>query len=818
MARPNGDTPVAEAPADASVEDATPTAESTPAETPTETAADAPTAVAAAAAETDAPPAADEATPSSVSLGDASAPVTVTWRGEMLLRPVGYTPDPSSERYVVRAAGRDIHLADQEAELTCRRLVFRHPQRAGELVGAANAPARLLMTSEQEIVCQRIRFDVDTAKIYLDGPGEISQPQDLSEVAETDQEADPTEIGGRAGSIKWAGTMVANIGEYEALTDTGETETRQFIEEAVFFDEVVLSQGPPEMMGDAVDPTGGDYVRCDVLAVWMQREAQGNRIAPESAIAEGNVSGRQAGSDMTAGKVTVWFDQVERISDTGEIDLQLRPRTVEAVDSVRIVDAQNERSIEATADRLVSDLQEKIAVLYGEDDPAVILHGDDRMIGHEIHLDQDRQSASVVGPGEMQFLIRSDMDGNELDTPRPMDIVWAEGMAYHGKTDMVTFTGEVELTSGLESVRCERLRLLFERAEEEPSDVVAVEVVDADAAAGAEDVVESDAAEDVVESDAAEDVVEGETADGDADGAVADAGADEEADGPAGRRMALDFQRYSNRRLTMIMAHGSVVLASREEDDQERLLRRLQLAGDQLMYDVTLEELTMAGPGSLMVEDYRPPARESGDDEPTDESLPGASQAMARPSQSAFQWTDRMRLSQDQRVVELVGRVWMDHRTGNQIVQLPGLRTQPMGRITDGRWTRIQCQRMLAEFGEPEPAEASDQAAEAAGDKYDVGPQIGPLERFVATRDVHLVDRLAAGDLHVRGQQLEYDRVGEVATVWGFLEGQPVANAELIYEAGESEAFSNPKIIFEMEGSTVKKVILDDDIYGHGTR
>ncbi|MHC4984624.1 MAG: hypothetical protein ACYTFO_00555, partial [Planctomycetota bacterium] len=399
--------------------------------------------------------------------------------------------------------------------------------------------------------------------------------------------------------------------------------------------------------------------------------------------------------------------------------------------------------------------------------------------------------------------------------------------AYHGKTDMVTFTGEVELTSELESVRCERLRLLFERAEEEPEDGVAVEVAEVEGAEEATDTEASDAAdEELAEGEAtdadadasADEVVEGEAADADAD---ASAEAPEQDESPGGRRMALDFQRYSSRRLAMIMAHGSVVLASREEDAEQRLLRRLQLAGDQLMYDVVLEELTMAGPGSLMVEDYRPPDPRDNDDDSSDESLPGSSQAMARPSQSAFQWTERMRLSQDERVVELIGRVWMDHRTGNQIHQLPGLRIQPMGRIDDGRWTQIQCQRMLAEFGEPEVAQASEEAAEAAeaaGDKYDIGPQIGPLERFVAMRDVHLVDRLAAGDLHVRGEQLEYDRLGEVATVWGFLEGQPVANAELIYEAGDSQAFSNPKIIFEMEGSTVKKVILDDNIYGHGTR
>jgi len=380
---------------------------------------------------------------------------------------------------------------------------------------------------------------------------------------------------------------------------------------------------------------------------------------------------------------------------------------------------------------------------------------------------------------------------------------------------MVTFTGDVELTSELESVRCERLRLLFERAEEEPEDVVAVEVVDADAAPDAE---ASEVAEADVEAEIEDDVAD----EADAEGDSADAAPAEEAESPGGRRMALDFQRYSNRRLAMIMAHGSVVLASREEDAQDRLLRRMQLAGDELMYDVVLEELTMAGAGSLMVEDYRPPDPRDADDEPSDEGIAGSSQAMARPSQSAFQWTERMRLSQDERVVEMIGRVWMDHRTGNQIVQLPGLRTQPMGRIDDGRWTRIQCQRMVAEFGVPEVAEASEaaaEAAEAAGDKYDIGPKIGPLERFLAMRGVHLVDRLADGDLHVRGQQLEYDRLAETATVWGFLEGQPVANAELVYESGEeAESFANPKIIFVMEGSSVKKVILDDNIYGHGTR
>jgi len=357
----------------------------------------------------------------------------------------------------------------------------------------------------------------------------------------------------------------------------------------------------------------------------------------------------------------------------------------------------------------------------------------------------------------MRFYVNQDINGHELDTPRPARITWTESMTYQSKTNAATFIGDVSLKSGLESMTCEHMRLLFERD------------------------TSADADESPAES------------------------------GPRPRGMGLDLERYSRRRLAMILANGDVDLRTREEDDAGRLLRRLQLAGDQLMYDLRVDELTMARSGTLVVEDYRPPER--GDGEAS--ARPG-SQDTQRPSQSAFRWSKRMRLDQNTRQVDVEGDVQLVHRSGKEVLRLEGLKTPSWGALERGRRTLLHCQNLQAHFGEPEPQGAP---VEGGDDKYDVGPSLGPLERFIARDEVNLVDSLGAGSIQVLGQRLDYNRATGNVQVWGFIEGRPLADATLVYEDEKGpKTFSNPAMEFVMEGARVVEVRMKKDVYGSGVQ
>ena len=681
-----------------------------------------------------------------------SSPTTITWRGPLVIRPIGQTATPSDRKYLVTAEGNAIHLVDQDAEMTCNTLEFRHPEKTGQLGSAGGEPTRLLLGGEQEVIARRIRFDIPAGKVFLDGPGRISQAPSVSEPTAEDIEDDIDALASRggAGSIDWAGKMEANLGEMETTDKNGETKTQQFIQDAIFFDDVVLSQG---LADEGSTGQAGDHLRCDVLRVWMMKD--GGQIMPEVAVAKGNVSGRQAGSNVAAGKVTVFFDMVEKVDDEGAAESRLQPTIVVAEDDVRLSSEQDGQTLEAFAYRLESDIQERVAVLYGKDEEARVQSDQNVLAGERIQFDQNRQSAVVKGPGYMRFDINEDMDGNDLSTPRPVRITWTEGMEFQSQTNTAAFVGDVKLTSGTESMACREMQLLFERDES----------------------AEAEAAE-ALEDDSPE--------------------------------LGMSLERYSRRELAMIMASGAVDLRSHKEDADQKLIQRLQLTGERLMYDVRVNELTMVRAGTLVVEDYRPPG---GDDDESSDDVQGAQ----RPSQSAFRWTKKLRVDQDTRMVEADGDVQLVHRSGDEVLVLEGLDTPEWGQLPDGRRTLMHCQHMEAHFGEPEQDEVIETTG--SGDLYESGPKLGPLERFIARGEVNLVDSLEEGNVQVLCQRMNYNQLTGNVEVWGFLEGKPPADANLIFEPNNDEppvGFTNPAMLFVLDESNVIEVRMKDDVYGSG--
>ncbi|HOF19253.1 MAG TPA: hypothetical protein PK082_10120, partial [Phycisphaerae bacterium] len=212
---------------------------------------------------------------------------------------------------------------------------------------------------------------------------------------------------------------------------------------------------------------------------------------------------------------------------------------------------------------------------------------------------------------------------------------------------------------------------------------------------------------------------------------------------------------------------------------------RLQLTGEELLYDASRREMTVPSPGTLVVEDYRLP-KEGAETRPAGE-MAGA---IVRPWQTLFQWNRLMELKQAERQAIMEGEAIMVHRSGRQIVASLaelGLPDWPKD-LEEGRRTRLTCERLLAQFS---PADAQ------GGGQLDVeGPRVGPLELFSATRKVHLTD--GARQLRsVVAQRLTYRRQTDIVEVFGFLPGEKETNASILVEdkdAGTSQEFSGSKI------------------------
>lgn len=705
--------------------------------------------------------------------------VIISWSGELSATPVGYTADPSPRRYEMTAVGNTVHLEDPQASASCNVAKFFHPDKRGQLIGTQDNPARMYLAGGQEIISPELTFDLPSGKVNLAGPGMILQ---ASEAPDEQGPGELPQLGSLsdAGSISWGGRVEATFGTRDVMGDDGKMESRQYIKDARFWEDVVLTQGPADesiaWQGGLADEDmpAGEFLRCDEMRVWMSGGEDGS-VAPDTAVAVGNVIARQGASLIRAKEVTIWFDEVEEIDDDEQVVTRLRPAQIVASGGVRITDTSNpDQPIEARAERVQSYVQERKAILFGgpsmvaaDIDPdathrdnvlagkvghAEIVQGDRRLSGMEIHLDQDTQSAVVIGEGHMRLFTDTGLSGAALAESRPVNITWRDEMRYYGKKNDANFFGDVELTSEMDSMTCQRLRVLFEKSEpDEPE-------------------------EDIAAADA------------------------DEADDRS-RRLGLNIERYSQRRLSMIMAFGDVVVRSRSENEQGQLLQRMQLTGERLMYDLPVRELSVFGNGTLVAEDYDVPQED--DAAAADEETSDDSGSLEAPSQTAFLWTKEMRLMQLARQVTLSGDVQMIHRSGDQVVLMPGLNVPAWSDLESGRKSSIRCEELFAEFAKPSIREVA--ASAISGDMLESGPGLGPLELFTAYRKVKMVD----GPVQITGEQLTYDRRNGSAVVLGFLENQRPSDASLLYEdpeTGDTRVWSSPKMIIDIKDGEITKV------------
>ncbi len=615
-------------------------------------------------------------------------PLILTWSGPLIMTPVGYTENPSRKRFEIAGEGERLVLSDaKQTEAICKKFDFKHPSQKGELIGSETQPARLELAGEESsvIVCEKISFDRRKGKAFLNGPGYIetlaSGPVEVS--------SQPSKMEGSQ-SISWADSVEA---DFESDEETG-----QYIKEAEFHGKVELQETDTN-----------EYVRCDDLHVWMNKE---NR--PVKANARKNVTARQESTDIVADEVLVDF------YDNKKAD----PKTLTATGNVKVTSAQGEDDpIEALADKITAHVEEKIAILEGE--PASIRRSGDTISGEVIRLDEAKGTATVVGKGNLEFLIRKDLDGVELQEPRPLNISWVDGMEYTTKPESIaSFRGDINLNSGGEHLSCKRMRVLFEEADLDKESTELTEK-------------------------------------------------------KSKSRLGIDVDNYSSQRPAKIEAQEDVVFRSKKFDEDGRVLRRIQLKGPRLVYNDKTSEMNVYGAGYLSAEDYSPPEPEELA-EAKEDDLSGN---VRSPSQTLFTWKKSMQLAQEDRRAVLTGDVSMVHRSC-QNVDATGVNVPDWPELPKGRLTALRCDRLLAKFskGKEKPRKS------ATGESKDIfesaGPQLGPLELFVATKDVYLKDGLR----EVKGQELIYDGKpgSDLVIIWGHKRGQPKRNASLISKDPEN--------------------------------
>jgi hypothetical protein len=396
---------------------------------------------------------------------------------------------------------------------------------------------------------------------------------------------------------------------------------------------------------------------------------------------------------------------------------------------------------------------------------------------------------------------------------------WTRGMTFQGEKRTASFMGNVVLDGGNDHMTCQEMQMIFSEAEPEkpgkagkaakagpairpaePAAVVAVATVLPDAKPKAP---------------------------------VGPAVASRPGARQRLRGMAVGMERYSRRRISMISAERDVTLQSRRENESGQLLRRIQLAGEKLIYDAEGGRMTMLGHGTFVAEDYDKPRPRR----PVENEM--LAPAIDRPSQTAFEWTQSMQFAQKDRLVVLDGNAKMVHKSAQQIILTDQLNVprQLWGKLPEGRKTVLTCNNMMAQFGQAKEKEkegpttgpstgpstspatrptsrpTSRPTTRSGADLLEKGPDLGPLDLFSATGNVNLKD----GPRQVIAQRLIYNRLKDLAVIWGYLEGAPSAKASVLLEdpqTGRSQAWSSPKIIWQRQDNK----IVTEEVTGTGSR
>ncbi len=554
----------------------------------------------------------------------------ITWSGPLELRPVGTTENPSQENLEIHAEGRQLRLWDAQMQTECQSLLYIHPQQIGQLTGSPDRPVVLRQGDGAEVLCPEVRFNSGQNVIQLVGAGHIVMPTEQKPSADptTTQPADE-------GRITWGGSVTARLKQTRVETPDGRWEDQIVIDEAIFRDDVELRGGEE-----------GEFVRGEKLHLWLAGGSEG--LYPRKAIVDGNAKAHQDDRDISADTLTVLFEPQPKFDEKGQPQPSFHTTSFVADGHVSVTDRGSEELVTATADNITADVVEQSAVLIGS--PAKIVQGDNKISGEEIHLDQLTESASVRGPGSLQYITDKDFSGQQLDEPRAGYAKWSKQMDF--KDNRADFLGDVEMTSGLNTIQCQYMEATFEVKDPDEDD-------------------EAPEEEDEAQDKPTEPIPQG----------------------------PLGMKQFDRRRLATVWAFQGVKVNARREDDQQRILQRFFLTGEEVRYNVNSGQIDCFDPGQLLAEDYRPPKPK--DPDKATVPIDDLSGGIERPWQTAFTWRKQMQWLQRSREVIMDGQVTMSHRSGQKVLVDESVNRPDWPELPEGRITDLSCGKLIARFAPP---------------------------------------------------------------------------------------------------------------------
>lgn len=756
--------------------------------------------------------------------GTASAPATapastqpaveqgrieLAWTGRLAMTPQPAAKEEQTGERLQAVATGHVQVKRGDAGAACDKLVFRNESEQAELYGS---PAKLFEGATRSIEGERIFYDRREGLARIEGPGRMVDTRGLGQALDLPGGADrrdaPT-AGLTAEPVvaKWSRRVVltfATLLQTRIDPQTGETTTSQkeYIRHARFSGDVDLSRGKQAMQADDIElvfadpktaagpdrpapesvrtPTGqldrmiargkvnfrnlnqraqGDQgtVTADELVVTMGVDADGKAM-PVRADARGNVSAVQEDRLIKAtDRLAVQFASlpaplppIDRAAAAPVARARgLDPATIDwdALDEKR----RNNRAVEIVYLEAFGDVEardpsepldlsaaelkcwmpegrqkfERAELTGSAQREAEVEQRGYYVRGPKIAINAKTQYAEVPSAGLLRFLSKEDLDGRRLEQPVPVTVSWSKRMILDGSRNFGLFAGDVHAVSRNTVLDCQELALTFE-------DIPAAEAPAATTTSPADRYWLLGPVVNRVQSIRTKDR-EG---------------------GDLGMR----------KRAVHLLAKEDARVTSTTVDPKEpsRILSRMHIDGPELAVDLVGSQLTVNGPGNLLIEDYRMPTDGKRRERPVVQAAPnpfGASLEMDGPSRTAFRWQNAMSFFAQRNLAVLDREVLMVHLSGSELKLSPQeaaamkIDVEKL-QTAKGRRASLRADNLVVQFlrDTSAPRKANDPTPLAGATE---------LSYLCATGNA----RLEEGTRSVHGEVITYNRTGNLVRV-----------------------------------------------------
>ena len=736
--------------------------------------------------------------------GPDETKLVLTWDGPLEMKPMRVDPAAQTgHRFDAVAIGSPVKVESEQGNARCDRLVYRHERGQVWLEGTEAGPVELWISETRRLSGREVFFDQRRGLARVDGGGRM-----------IDERGDPSKdhpLGLTAGrmprpegergsrhsrepvEIRWSQGVDLELGFFKISKthpQTGEKleKRREYLQRAWFHGDVRMTQGSSSLRGDEVAATFGpptaegqlaDHIRHlnmtgDVRLVREDEQISAQRLDVQMILTEDqrNVPSVVDG----AGRVVVRQGKAEFRAEQMHVVLGVEPdsrdpRKASGPGSGLVASRVGIRALDASGDVYVSDPERNLrirqaatlqclmregnqlvrATILGADPDryARVRYGDVAIHGHRIDVDMDAEAVDVAGPGAAWMVTHKDFSGRKLKKPTPVKTTWEERMQFRLAKDYGLFLGRVRSTSQSFALACDKLTIRFGRTppvrEEEGGRLV------------------------------------------DRFWLLGPISGDRAEIKPAAPRLPGEERS----RPVYVVAEGhaealhSNYLPAGADGSRGRLLSRLRLAGDRIVADLLREQMSIPGPGSLLIEDYQfdaegrqrkisPAAQLSRD--PLMSSVRGEG-----PSQTLVTWQNSMDFFVDRNLVAFDKGVTMIHRSGQEVVLQDELAVSMQLNINAlrehriGRKAELTCGYLLLEF-----VAGGLSGAEQEGST--LGVRATDLQRLIAKQAVHLQE----GTKSLMGAHLQYLKDTEEVR----LEGSDRLEARIIDQDEANQRFN----------------------------